>query len=222
MTRTYRPAEDTQAVAHTIADAIITRLAEGKKVLWLVPGGSAIAVACLAARDIAAVPHGNLAVTLTDERYGPLGHSDSNWQQLEGAGFSLPEARLLSVLTGADRAQTVKAWEVLLRHELKAADFALGFFGMGADGHTAGILPGSPAVSSTAYAATYDGPDFARITMTPPAIARLDMAFVYAAGQNKWPALRRLNERHSIAEQPAQILKQVPELIIFTDYREGI
>ena len=37
---------------------------------------------------------------LTDERYGPVGHPDSNWSQLLQKGFDLPQAKLVPVLTG--------------------------------------------------------------------------------------------------------------------------
>jgi 6-phosphogluconolactonase/glucosamine-6-phosphate isomerase/deaminase len=214
----YQPVDNMQHVAYTIANIIIAQLAADKNVLWLVPGGSSIAIAALAAQEITVVPHSNLAVTLTDERYGPVGHSDSNWQQLMEIGFSLPDARLFPVLTGADRVRTTTEFDATLQREILAADFTLGFFGMGADGHTAGILPNSPAVSAPDYATVYDAANFERITMTPRAIAQLDEAVVYAVGKDKWPALKQLNEVRDIADQPAQSLKQVPKLTIFTDY----
>jgi 6-phosphogluconolactonase/glucosamine-6-phosphate isomerase/deaminase len=214
----YKPVQNLQNVAQAIADTIITQLADNKSVLWLVPGGSSIAVAILAARKIAAIPHSKLTVTLTDERYGPVGHRDSNWQQLTEAGFRLPEAQLLPVLKGFDRARTTEEFATALQHGLKTADFTLGFFGMGTDGHTAGILPGSPAARATQFAFTYDAPNFERITITPLAITELDEAIVYATGKAKWPALKKLEEPHTINDQPAQVLKQIPKLTIFTDY----
>jgi 6-phosphogluconolactonase/glucosamine-6-phosphate isomerase/deaminase len=219
-TPTYRPAENIEHVANALAQKIIRQLYTGKKVLWLVPGGSAIAIAAQAAKAIAAIPHRELTVTLTDERYGPVNHADSNWRQLTEAGFSLPDARLLPVLTGQDRAATTAAFSDTLKRELQTANWAIGLFGMGADGHTAGILPHSPAVAAVRYAEVYDAPNFERITMTPKAIPLLDEAVVYAVGLDKWPALKDLQNDRPIADQPAQILKQIPTLTVYTDYEE--
>ncbi|MFA5154941.1 MAG: 6-phosphogluconolactonase [Patescibacteria group bacterium] len=206
------------AVARPIAEAL--RL--GRSVLWLVPGGSGIAVAAYAAELLNAAAGGNLtnlAVTLTDERYGPVDHPDSNWRQLRAAGFMLPSARLIPVLDGANQLETTRSFAVRLEQELAQADFAIGLFGIGADGHTAGILPHSPAVGSADLAYAYDAGNFRRITITPRAIGRLSEIVVYAQGPEKWPALARLSERLDPAEQPAQALKQVKKLTVFSDYR---
>jgi len=218
---TFRPAKNTKFVADALAQTITNQLRRGKKVLWLVPGGSAIAVAAEAAKQIAAVPHQTLTVTLTDERYGPVDHADSNWRQLAEAGFDLPNARMLPVLTGTDRTTTAAAFGEMLQRELQTADWAIGLFGMGADGHTAGMLPNSPAITATGYAEAYDAPNFERITMTPKAVLHLDEAIVYAVGPEKWPALKRLKDSQPVAEQPAQILKHVPSLTVYTDYEEN-
>ncbi len=218
---TYQLTDSLQFVADELAAKIIQQLQAGHKVLWLVPGGSSITVAVLAAKQIGAIDHSGLAVSLTDERFGPVGHADSNWQQLITAGFSLPQARLLPVLTGKDRQQTTDDFAVMLKQELEDTDYSIGFFGIGSDGHTSGILPYSPAVQATDFAASYDGPDFERITTTPAFITRLSEAVVFAVGKEKWPTLQALAMVNDIAVQPAQILKQVPQLTIYSDYAEG-
>jgi 6-phosphogluconolactonase/glucosamine-6-phosphate isomerase/deaminase len=206
----------------TIADAISVLLRQhlgaGKKVLWLVPGGSAIAVVIKVAERLIAQDLSNLSVTLTDERYGDLSHADSNWHQLEDLGFQLERAKLYPVLTGDYREQTTKNFASTLRKLLTESDYRLGFFGIGPDGHTAGILPGSPAVDAKEFAAGYTAPNFERITMTPLAIAKLDEAVVYAMGAAKWPILEQLQVDLPLAKQPAQALKQVPQVTIFNDH----
>ena len=49
------------------------------------------------------------------------------------------------------------------------------------------------------------------------ALAKLGEAVVYATGESKWPQLDRLETELTIAEQPAQTLKTVSKLTIFTD-----
>ena len=162
----------------------------------------------------------NLTVTLTDERYGPVGHPDSNWWQMEEAGVTLPGAQRIPVLAGADRPATTSAFAAHLQAAFSQADYVLGFFGIGADGHTAGILPGSLAVHSEELAASYDAGNYERITMTPKAVTRLDEAVVYAVGKAKWPVFDDLSKGDlPLDVQPAQILKQVPECTVFNDYK---
>jgi 6-phosphogluconolactonase/glucosamine-6-phosphate isomerase/deaminase len=61
------------------------------------------------------------------------------------------------------------------------------------------------------------GPDYQRLTLTPQALARLDEAVVYARGNAKRKALENLSQDLPLAEQPAQILKRIPKVLIFND-----
>ena len=208
---------DTEQVVEYIAYAIQERLDEGKRVLWLVPGGSAIAIAVAVSRQI----QGNrdlLSVTLTDERFGPVDHDDSNWRQLIDAGVDFNGIDTHAVLSGANRAETTKRFASTLDTLFAEADYRIGFFGMGPDGHIAGVLPGSVAVDAEGSATDYDA-NFERISMTLSQIAKLDEAIVYAVGEAKQEALDNLVQDLPLDVQPAQILKQVPNVIIFNDYK---
>jgi 6-phosphogluconolactonase/glucosamine-6-phosphate isomerase/deaminase len=216
---TFRKVSSTDPVVEYITGALTQRLAKNKRVLWLVPGGSSIAVAVAVSQKLTDVPLDKLAVTLTDERYGEVGHADSNWRQLSEAGFKLSGARLRPVLTGASFDATVISFAEILEEELDRADYRLGFFGMGPDGHTAGILPGSPAVEADDLTEGYEAGPLTRITMTPAAIECLDEAVVYAVGEAKWPVLDQLDGEIDFATQPAQALKSVPQLTIFNDHK---
>lgn len=209
---------ETEPVAVFISDRLKSHLKQSQTVLWLVPGGSAIPIVARVSQLLTGQDVSNLYVTLTDERYGSVGQADSNWQQLLDAGFDLPGAQLLPVLSGKNRHQTTLGFSDRLDKWLHQADYRLGFFGIGPDGHTAGILPGSPAVHAKGYAVDYDA-NFERITMTFPAIAMLDEAVVYAAGEAKRPVLDQFETAKPLTEQPAQILKQIKELTVFNDYR---
>ncbi len=161
--------------------------------------------------------HKGLVVTLADERYGAVGHADSNWTQLAAKGFVLPDALLLPVLVGLDRKDAETHFEELLEREIKNTLYRIGLFGIGPDGHTAGILPKSAAASADSLACAYTAGKFERITMTPKAIAMLDEAVVFADGPEKWPTLAQLHDDATIEEQPAQALKRVPKITLFTD-----
>jgi 6-phosphogluconolactonase/glucosamine-6-phosphate isomerase/deaminase len=209
---------DAKDVAHHISSVVARALGDGESVLLLVPGGSAITVAVMVADDLRAVPDtSRLTVMLTDERYGDVGHSDSNWRQMHDRGFTIPGATLIPTLRGVPFHETVSGYGKDLETQMNRADVRIGLFGMGADGHTAGILPESPASTSTRYAEGYQAPPYSRITMTPLAIGRMDVAVLYAMGKEKAKAMRELMGEKAITEEPAQALKNAGELTIFTD-----
>jgi 6-phosphogluconolactonase/glucosamine-6-phosphate isomerase/deaminase len=224
---------DIQPVTQYVTEVISAHLENNERVLWLVPGGSALIIAAAVGENLTKHDVKNLTVMLTDERYGPVDHADSNWKQLMDLGFSLPGAKLIPVLTkenndappkgvvvvmdGPNIYETGRQFARQLEQQFGEADFKIGLFGMGADGHTAGILPHSPAVSSEQFVASYKAPHFERITMTPQAIAQLDEAILYAVGTEKRDALYNLHQDISLEKQPAQVLKKVPKLTIFTD-----
>ncbi len=223
-----------EAVIKYLVDTLSNKLLASMRVLWLVTGGSAIAIAAATSKRLTGLSFQNLTVTLTDERYGAVGHPDSNWWQLQNSGFSLPNANLIPLLIEKDINETTRQFARQLEESFKKVDYTIGFFGIGPDGHTAGILPGSPAVDSADLAVSYsddevtiDSPEgvkrgVSRITISPLTISKLDEAVVYAIGEHKWPTIKQLNDNLSIETQPAQALKQVSKLTIFTDMEEVI
>lgn len=209
--------EKTEQAANFIANIISEKTKISRNILLFVTGGSSIKVALKLAEILKENTYNNLTVMLTDERYGPINHADSNWQQLLGQGFHINGAKLISILTGDDANTTTQKFNESLQEELKKDSYKIGMFGIGADGHTAGILPHTGAVDSTDLAYTYKTEKFERITITPKTIIQLDEAVVYARGEDKWPVLKDLGKEKSIEDQPAQILKKVKLLKMFTD-----
>ena len=206
-----------KATAEFLAQVILKQLSDGNRVLWLVPGGSGIPVVIEAAKIISKQPHNKLIVSLTDERYGTAGHADSNWEHLLAKGFSLPQAHLISVLGTDSMAETTEKFSTAIGRAIYEADYILGFFGIGTDGHTAGILPGSEAVNSPDMVCGYHTLKFDRITLTPQAIKKLHEVVVFARGEKR-KVIKDLQEKTiNTAEQPAQILKMVPKLTIFSE-----
>jgi 6-phosphogluconolactonase/glucosamine-6-phosphate isomerase/deaminase len=239
MNLTVKTTTKIDEAAEFIFVSIFGQLKSNKKVLFFLTGGSSIAVGAKVTELLRNISDQNLlknlTITLTDERYGLLGHQDSNWQQLLEKGFSLPQAKLMPILTGENRDIAVGKFNENLEREFKETDYAIGLFGIGADGHTAGILPESSAVNAEGYAFGYETEKFERITITPKVIEKLDEAIIWAQGENKWPIIKNLAEAPTpkgvgvptesvgknnlnISKQPAQILKKVPLLTIFTDY----
>jgi len=231
MSFTIKTTTKADDAANFISLSILNQLKSSKRVLFFVAGGSSIDVAVQVAKILKEHPHKNLTVTLTDERYGPIDHFNSNYFQLMEKGFNLPQAKLIPILIDDDRNITTEKFNEILDKEFKTAEYKIGLFGIGEDGHTAGILPGSEAIRSENLVCGYDTPMFSRITLTPKAIEKLDEAIVWAQGEDKWNMIENLKKNiparnafsiadagGDIAKQPAQILKKVPLLTIFTDY----
>ena len=205
--------------ANFIATSVLRQLELDKNVLFFVTGGSSISVAVKVAEILREHPHSKLTIMLTDERYGPLDHTDSNWHQLLQKGFDLPQAKLIPILTGDSSEITTEKFNTNLDQEFKKAEYKIGLFGVGKDGHTAGILPNSVAVLHQDLACNYDTPAFSRITMTPKSIEKLDEVVVWMQGEEKWEVVKNLENNIDIIKQPVQTLKKVPLLTIFTDYK---
>ncbi len=199
---------------------LVHELAAGKRVLWLVSGGSNIPASVQVMNTISRPLSQNLTVMLADERYGAVGHADSNEAQIIQAGFRPKAARLLSVLQpGLSLAQTAAQYAAMAGRALAEADCSIGQFGIGDDGHLAGIFPHSPAAKELhKLVSGYRQPPFQRLTLTFPALRQVTAAYVFAFGANKHKALASLQQQTlPLEEQPAQVLKQLSEAYVYSD-----
>lgn len=215
--------EGTAELEAALILAINTVLMADKKVLWLVPGGSNINVACQVMKQLKA-NLGNLMIMLSDERIGKAGHPDSNYSQLHDKGFDYREATFNDILTAGDQEAITRLYAEEAKRNFNAADKIIGFFGMGSDGHIAGILPHSPAATAGhVWAESYESEPYTRVTLTPFALSHVQQAFVGAYGSEKLPALTNLHDKMlSITEQPAQILHHITESKIYNDQIGGV
>jgi 6-phosphogluconolactonase/glucosamine-6-phosphate isomerase/deaminase len=202
-----------------ITGSISRQLEAGKSVLLFLSGGSSIPIEVEVSHNIKKIPHSKLVVTQVDERYGSVHHSDSNWFKLAKEGFDLPEARLIPYLTGVHLSETTARIAKILKEEISKADYKIGIFGVGIDGHTAGILPHTEAVNSKGMVCAYETDLYSRITITPEVIASLDEGVVCAMSEDKWGVISSLSKDILIEDQPAQILKKIPLLTIFSNHK---
>lgn len=211
----YVHTQTPEPVIEYVVDTLSLHLRMGERVVWLLSGGSAIDLQVRIAQALQPLDTSRLYISLIDERYGSLDHKDENYAQLMNAGFPLAVHR---VLAGESAETTAKRFGEQIEQALQTADFSLGMFGIGADGHVLGIKPDSPAITSTEPAVFYEWDDYQRITITPPTIRRLDEAIIYAVGSEKTATLRALlYETVPVADQPAQILKDIKTSTLYTD-----
>lgn len=216
----YKISSAAQASDYLAAD-INRHLLKGA-VIWLLSGGSSIPVEAAASRKLSG-NLSNLTVTLADERFGPLGHPDSNWLQLKKAGFKAAGAKLQPVLSGANFEDTISRYNRILNEALVSNGYKIGVLGVGPDNHIAGIKPRSPAAAAQSLAIGYKWEDYARLTMTFAAIEKLDCAIVYMVGEAKRQAIENLKLNNTgLNEQPSQILKRVKRVIILNDQYDSL
>jgi len=194
--------------------------------LWLLSGGSNIKLSVAVMERIDSDLSTNLSVALADERFGAYNHSESNWAKLMDAGFDSKNAQLIETITpnDTDIQSTTARYLATLEAEMEKVSDIIGQFGMGSDGHIAGILPNSPAcVETNDIITSYDSPPFKRITLTFSGIRRLTTAFLIAVGQDKHDQLDKLvNQDLPLNIQPAQIIKQVRESYLYNDQVERL
>ena len=208
-----------EKAASDLAEKIRSRLDEDQEVLWLVSGGSATEVATDTADIISREKLSKLSIGLVDERFGGIGHADSNWQQLISHGFSAAGAKMHPILQGGSIQKTVADYKKFVDRCLDPTVYKIALLGLGADGHIAGILPGSPAVDAQDTVIAYKGPDFVRITMTVAGLLRLDEGFVYAMGESKRQAIEALlsDEEPPIEQYPAGVISRIPKWSVYND-----
>lgn len=208
--------------AKVLSSVLIDALKNNNKVVWLIPGGSNIPISVEVSKYLPTILKSKLTVTLTDERYGNYGHKDSNWQQLMDEGFDFDSIEALPFLDKDNKQMTdqVKSLNIKLSRIIKNA-YLIGQFGIGTDGHTAGIKPHSLATESEALVCGYQAPDFVRLTTAFNLIKKLDEAHVFALGSSKVQILEKLkHEDVPLPEMPAQIFKQVRKSVIYNE--EGV
>ncbi len=244
---TFVRTDSTAPVRDALAQRIGDRLQNDMSVLFLVSGGSTAPIAVATCDALKArfasrpeILTRLLTVSLIDERFGYEGHPDSNWRLLLEKGFEPADAGTMPVLensTGTDAELDIATnrFDAFLAEAVDRAAqgtlFIAGLLGIGTDGHTAGILPGSPASALSAaerdadsrapFAAGYRSELFSRITVTPAFFPHIGFAAVYASGSAKWPVLAELETELPVRVQPAQLLKLAKETLIFSDRIPG-
>jgi 6-phosphogluconolactonase len=193
--------------ADAAARAAAALLAEEARAAALARGRFALAVSggstpwkmlrALAGEEL---PWESLHVFQVDERVAPAGHPDRNWSRLRESLLSSPRAAGARVHAMPVEDEDLEA--AARRYAAKLAEVAgtppvldLVHLGMGADGHTASLVPGDPVcdvadADVALTAAPYQGRR--RMTLTFPALGRARRVLWLVTGAEKREMLERL------------------------------
>ncbi|HTH64514.1 MAG TPA: 6-phosphogluconolactonase [Gemmatimonadales bacterium] len=156
------------------------------------------------------LPWNRIDVFFGDERAVPPEHRDSNYHMaaetlLDPAGVPLARRHRMPA-DAADRVSAAAEYAELLPERL---DLLL--LGVGRDGHTASLFPGSRAVKENWYhvvPSESPEPPTLRLTITPPVIAAARARLVLARGPDKAAAVARALEGDDDPEHcPAQLAR---------------
>ena len=168
----------------------------------------------------ARVPWDKLYFFFGDERHVPPDHPDSNFRMVQEAMLSkvplAPQQVLRIKGECADAEQAAHEYEQTLRDFFHLAEgqwprFDLALLGMGADGHTASLFPGSRPLQEEKRLVVSNwmeklGTD--RITLTVPVLNNAACVLFLVQGEEKAAALKAVLEGPSNPGQlPAQLIR---------------
>jgi 6-phosphogluconolactonase len=161
----------------------------------------------------------NVHVYWGDERTVPPSDSQSNYKMAKETlldHVAIPAGQIHRIVAeNPDPEGAATAYTTTLRQTFGLAEgefprFDLIHLGLGTEGHTASLFPGSPALSATAQlvaAPWVEKLDSYRITLTPPVINAAREVQFLAAGAEKAAMVRTiLRDPHNPTEYPAQIV----------------
>jgi 6-phosphogluconolactonase len=143
---------------------------------------------------VAGVDWSKVDVFFGDERWVPVGDPESNEGMARHAFVDqvLPHAVYSMRHAGETIEEAADAYDRLLR---EYGPLGLVHLGLGPDGHTASLFPGSPALDDRERLVVATGDDLhphRRLTLTFPAIAQSRVAVFTVAGEGKRDALQRV------------------------------
>lgn len=236
--RTIERYPDPAALARAAAHKIIERLdaavaTRGKASLALAGGSTPKALYRLFADDDglrAAFPWDKTEFIFGDERHVPPDHSDSNYRMFKEALLDrLPKGlldparvhRIQSENAAAAAAEDyARELSATLGADAPTVDVAL--LGMGPDGHTASLFPGTTALRDhdrSVCAVWVDKFSTYRITLTPPALCAARCIMFLVAGADKTKTLKAVLEGPSETDRyPSQgILSRQGETLWMVD-----
>jgi len=173
--------------AEHIAEALKKAVFAHSAASLALAGGNTPRAAYEALAKIPGIDWSKVSVYFGDERAVPPTHPDSNFAMAQAALFDrvpLPAANIHRMTAEApDQDAAARAYDALLPPRLSVM-----VLGIGEDGHTASLFPGSPALKERArrvLPVVGPKPPPQRLSVTPPVIEAAELCIVIANGAGK-------------------------------------
>lgn len=189
----------------------LSEIVKTQKVACLaLSGGTTPRDVHLALAALGGVPWDRIHVYFGDERCVPPDHAESNYRMARESLLDRvpipPENVHRPLAESVDRDTAARAYEAILPDVIDVV-----VLGIGEDGHTASIFPGSPALveSGRRYLPVVGPkPPPERLTLTPLALAAAGALLVLAKGEGKADAVARaLEGEWNPSATPAQLAR---------------
>ncbi len=169
---------------------------------------------------VKSIPWGQTEIYFGDERYVPRDHPDSNYRMAKETLLDLvpiPPDQVHPMPTFFEDPQAAAdAYTQTLRHNLEPAanDFPaldLILLGMGGDGHTASLFPGTAAVhEDLRWVVAHFVPKLSaeRITLTPPVLCAAHHVAFLVSGSDKAEVLPKVLQGPYLPDEyPSQVIE---------------
>jgi 6-phosphogluconolactonase len=215
--------KDADAVARHACDWLVARIAGGTGPFRLaLSGGSTPRLLYRLLADVT-LPWDRLELYWGDERFVPWDDADSNYRMARDEWLSridAPASQIHPIPTDTTPEDCAARYEELLRgiaDRRGPAFFDVVLLGLGADGHTASLLPNQPVLDERAHwvAPVLKGRDEPRITLTYPALESSRAVAFLVTGAEKRDAVMRTREGD--IHLPAARLEPKGETVWFLD-----
>lgn len=222
------------AALPVVTDALLAAVAQRGKATLVLSGGST-PLPLYERLAMEELPWESVHLLWGDERFVPLGSPDSN----AGAALAvmerhvrLPQANVHPWPILDSPAEAAVAYASLIEDLLGGEPFDVTLLGLGADGHTASIFPGTGDVFRTGLTLATEAPPTSpvhdRLTLGTEGLDRSRNVIFLARGADKLPALRGTfgreasggsdaGERARLDRYPAAAIRPLERLIVFTD-----
>lgn len=190
------PATVAREAAAQIQSLIAEKTNGGRGVSLALSGGSTprVLYRCLAEDYRDSLPWARIDIYWSDERYVPHNDPRSNYRTAREMLLDhvpVSPARVHPMPTDlADPDEAARRYEAIL-----PPSFDLVLLGLGGDGHTASLFPGSGALDETrrlVVASEAPVEPRVRLTLTFPALNGAEAIFFLVTGADKAPAMRRI------------------------------
>jgi len=190
----------TECVAQIMRESINETNRSGQYFLALAGGNTPRALYQLLAEDYAdKIAWTNVHLFWGDERYVPAGDSRSNFRMVQETllrRIRIPINQIHPMPTNyQDPNVAAHAYEVILRKYFYSTwpRFNLTILGLGSDGHTASIFPGSIRFEDKRWVVATRAPiePRQRLTLTLPVLSNSERVFFIVTGHDKANALAR-------------------------------
>ena len=179
--------------AARIAEALKASIEANGAATLALAGGTTPRAAYEALAKISGIDWTRVDVYFGDERAVPPNHPDSNFLMAQRALFesvALPPGNIHRVMAEqSDLEAVARAYEASLPDR-----FSVMILGIGEDGHTASLFPGSPALNERArrmLPVVGPKPPPQRFSVTPPVIEAAKVLIMLATGAGKADAVYR-------------------------------